>query len=132
MIHHRAILSLLATSSSFNSTRSFSSNLISKRMIVEYLRYTVPAEQRDAFVKDYTKASAALMKSPYAKAFEMSECEEDATKFMLRIEWTSGDDHMKKFRTSDEFKEFFADIKPYLDNIDEMRHYKPLLMERSD
>ena len=95
--------------------------------VVEYLRYTIPREKRESFIQDYKAAAGHLMNSPYSKSFELSECKEDATKFLLRIDWTSGDDHLKRFRTSEEFKEFFKHIKPYLDNIDEMRHYNTVL-----
>lgn len=101
-------------------------------MVVEYLRYTVPADKHDGFITDYTAAATPLMKSPYAKSFEMSECVEDSTKFILRIEWTSAEDHLQGFRKSDEFKAFFGHIKPYLDNIDEMRHYNQVVMLEED
>jgi quinol monooxygenase YgiN len=42
----------------------------------------------------------------------------------LRIEWDSIDGHMQGFRKSEGFRSFFAAIKPYLDRIEEMRHYK--------
>lgn len=130
---NRAFVSLLASSSGSISGKQLSSNIsnsisnMSNKMIVEYLRYTVPEEQHDSFVDAYKTAAVPLMKSPYAKSFEMCECAEDPTKFLLRIEWTSADDHMQGFRKSDEFKEFFTHIKPYLKQIDEMRHYNRLV-----
>jgi heme-degrading monooxygenase HmoA len=95
-------------------------------MIVEYIRYTVPAERQDAFIRDYAAAKEPLMRSSYAKAFDMCQCVEDPSKFVVRIEWTSADDHMKGFRSSEEFKGFFTHIRAYVGMIDEMRHYTPL------
>ena len=95
-------------------------------MIIEYLRYSIPAELQDAFVRDYTAAKAALLRSPYALGFDMAQCSEDAGSFILRIEWTSAEDHLTGFRGSAEFREFFGHIRAYLGHIDEMRHYTPL------
>jgi quinol monooxygenase YgiN len=95
-------------------------------MIVEYLRYTIPQDRQAAFVQDYKAASIPLLRSSYAHAFELAQCTDDKTQFILRIEWSSADDHMKGFRNSPEFQEFFGHIKPYLSDINEMRHYVPL------
>jgi truncated hemoglobin YjbI len=41
----------------------------------------------------------------------------------LRIAWTSVQEHLHGFRGGPVFGEFFAAIKPYVDDIEEMRHY---------
>lgn len=93
-------------------------------MIVEYIRYTIPDDRQDAFVRDYAAASRPLLQSPYALGYELSQCSDDATQFIVRIEWTSADDHMSGFRGSPEFRAFFQHIRPYVGMIDEMRHYE--------
>lgn len=93
-------------------------------MIVEYLRYTIDEARQTAFIKNYKAASEPLQKSAYCEQYEFCQCVEDPSKFIIRIQWTSADDHLKRFRGSAEFREFFAHIKPYLDDIDEMRHYE--------
>ena len=95
-------------------------------MIVEYLRYAVPAEQGEAFVRDYQAASEPLLRSPFALCYDLCRCIDDPTQFIVRIEWTSAADHMDRFRSSPEFREFFAHIRPYVGMIVEMRHYTPL------
>ena len=93
-------------------------------MIVEYIRYKIAAEQRESFIDAYKNASEELNTSEYCLAYELTECEEEAGQFILRIEWTSTDEHLHGFRKSAEFPSFFAKIKPYFNNIQEMRHYK--------
>jgi len=92
-------------------------------MIVEYLRYEIDSARQEKFVDDYRAASVPLLASPYATSFDLCQCDEDPQQFILRIEWTSADDHMKGFRSSQEFKDFFMHIKSYLKDIVEMRHY---------
>ena len=94
-------------------------------MIVEYLRYSIDDARQAKFIADYKLASQSLQSSPYCESYEFCQCIEDPTQFIIRIQWTSADDHLKRFRGSDEFKVFFPHIKPYLNDIDEMRHYQP-------
>ncbi len=92
-------------------------------MIVEYIRYTIPESEADAFLASYTRAQASLQKSSHCLGWELSRCSEDATHFILRIEWDSAEGHMQGFRKSPEFAPFLAEIRPYIGRIEEMRHY---------
>lgn len=94
-------------------------------MIVEYLRYSIDEDRQAKFIADYKQASEPLQRSPFCENYEFCQCVEDSSQFIIRIQWTSADDHLKRFRPSDDFKAFFPFIKPYLDDIDEMRHYEP-------
>lgn len=96
-------------------------------MIVEYLRYTIDESRQSKFISDYKNAAKALQQSSYCESYEFCQCVEDLSKFIIRIQWTSAEDHMQGFRGSKEFKAFFPHIKAYLDDIDEMRHYEALL-----
>ena len=66
-------------------------------MIREYLRYQIDADRRDAFIAAYRAGVGPLLASPYALAFDMAQCVEDPTQFILRIDWTSAEDHLKSF-----------------------------------
>jgi quinol monooxygenase YgiN len=101
-------------------------------MIVEYIRYTIPADQGDAFVAAYTEACAALRAASACLAYELTRCEEAPESWVLRIEWTSTADHLQGFRRSAEFGPFLRAIRPYVEHIAEMRHYAatPLVWRR--
>ena len=94
-------------------------------MIVEYIRYTIPPGERDAFVEAYEGAARALAASPHCLAYELSACDEDPTQFVLRIEWDSSKGHLEGFRRSEHFRQFLPHIQPYVKAIAEMRHYTP-------
>jgi quinol monooxygenase YgiN len=93
-------------------------------MTIEYIRYRVQPEQREAFVQAYTAAAEQLNASTYCLSYELAECEEEVGQFILRIEWTSTEQHLQGFRKSSEFPPFFAHVKPYFESIQEMRHYR--------
>lgn len=90
-------------------------------MIVEYLRYTIADSQQAEFAESYHRAAGPLLESPHCLSHEFCQCEEDRSRFIVRIEWSSPEDHLQKFRKSAEFREFFSHIKAYIGDIDEMR-----------
>lgn len=93
-------------------------------MIIEYVRYRIAEGRRDDFVKAYQQAAEWLEASAYCLGYELSQCEEEPDRFILRIQWTSTDDHMGKFRKSEEFKAFLPLIRPFIDDLEEMQHYQ--------
>ena len=90
-------------------------------MIVEYIRYLVsnPSDLLNA----YEAARPALDASPHCLAYELSCATEEPSCCVLRIEWDSADGHLQGFRRSPEFAEFLAAVRPFLGQIQEMRHY---------
>lgn len=94
-------------------------------MIVEYIRYTIPAPQCADFEAGYQEAGKSLAASAHCLGYELSGCLDDPSSYILRIEWDSVEGHMQGFRNSAEFRSFFAAIKPYVNLITEMRHYRP-------
>jgi hypothetical protein len=44
---------------------------------------------------------------------------------MLRIEWDSADGHLQGFRKSPLFGPFLQAVRPFLEQLREMRHYAP-------
>lgn len=92
-------------------------------MIVEYIRYTIPAERSADFESGYEQARISLDASRHCLGYELSRCTEDATSYVLRIEWDSAEGHLQGFRRGKDFPGFFAAIKPFVSEILEMRHY---------
>jgi heme-degrading monooxygenase HmoA len=99
-------------------------------MIVEYTRYKINEQRRSAFENAYKRAGESLEASGHCLAFELSHCTEDPEHYILRIEWDSEEGHLKGFRTSPEFKTFFAVVQPYAKDIEEMQHYEVISAKR--
>jgi heme-degrading monooxygenase HmoA len=93
-------------------------------MIVEYIRYRVPAERHQEFELAYAQASAALEDSPHCLAYEVAHGIEEPENYVVRIEWDSVDGHEQGFRKSAGFGPFFSAVKPFFEQIEEMRHYQ--------
>ena len=95
-------------------------------MIVEYTRYKIDSTRREVFETAYQNAVGSLEASSHCVAYELSRCTEDSDDYILRIEWDSEEGHLKGFRSSPEFREFFAVVQPFIKDIEEMRHYQVL------
>lgn len=93
-------------------------------MIVEYIRYRVPEPRSQALIDAYESAQASLKRSPHCLGFELTRCTEAPEQFILRIEWDSAEGHHQGFRKSPQFPPFLAAVKPFLGDIEEMRHYE--------
>jgi len=94
-------------------------------MVVEYTRYKIEEPRRAAFLDAYRKAAESLRAAKNCLAYELTQCTEDEACFVLRLEWDSEEGHLKGFRNSAEFKSFFPLVRPYVNDIEEMRHYRP-------
>jgi quinol monooxygenase YgiN len=92
-------------------------------MIVEYIRYEVT--DPDGFVNAYQQARSALDASSHCLGYELSRCTEEPAWFMLRIEWDSAHGHLQGFRKSPLFGPFLQAVRPFLEQVREMRHYEP-------
>ena len=92
-------------------------------MVVEYIRYTVPAERAGGFEKAYGPAGEILRQGLQRLAFEIARGVEEPEHFIVRIEWDSLEGHEQGFRGSPHFGEFFAAVRPFFSEIEEMKHY---------
>lgn len=96
-------------------------------MVIEYIRYHIPADRSNQFECAYAEAGRSLAASSHCRAYEVSRGVEEPESYVVRIEWDSLEGHEQGFRTSPEFREFFACVQAFFHDIEEMRHYEPLL-----
>ena len=75
-------------------------------MTVEYIRYRIDEPPRRVRLR-LPRGGEALDDSEYCLGYQLTQCEEEPDRFILRIRWTSTDDHLNKFRSSEQFRRFF-------------------------
>jgi quinol monooxygenase YgiN len=93
-------------------------------MIVEYIRYEIPAAQHAQFIAAYKDAAKELEASEHCLRYEIAEGVEEPNNFTVRIEWDSVEGHERGFRASALFRPFLAKVTPFFDRIREMKHYR--------
>lgn len=89
----------------------------------EIIRYKVAQGDHEKFINDYTAAGKYLQASQYCLGYEFIQGEEEPDNFIVIIIWTSKEEHLNGFRKSSAFVPFFNLVKPYYNNIQEMKHY---------
>ena len=75
-------------------------------MIVEYIRYRVPLSRQEEFERAWSDAEAALRGASECLAYEVSHGVEQPENYVVRIEWSSIEDHERGFRQSAVFQPF--------------------------
>jgi quinol monooxygenase YgiN len=95
------------------------------QLVVEYVRYAVTDQVRgEALLEAYAAAARQLDSAPECLAYELTQCEEDAKSWILRIEWRSTEAHLSGFRKGPQFPAFLEAIRGFMPDIVEMRHYR--------
>ena len=92
-------------------------------MIVEYVHYHLTHSEPEAFEAAYARAARSLDASPQCLAYELSRCHEEPRRYVLRIEWESLEAHEVGFRKGPCFPGFLAEVRPFIAEIEHMKHY---------
>ncbi len=94
-------------------------------VVVEYIRYAVPADRDREFEGAWSEAEKVLRDAPQCLSYEVARGFEEPENYVVRIEGSSVAEHEQGFRQSPAFQQFVAAVKPFFEEIQEMRHYEP-------
>lgn len=108
----------------FNKIITDSSSQNSSGGVVEIIRYNLPAGKADDFAAIYQEISQYLAASSHCRSYQVLRGVEDANRFIIIIEWDSIEGHEKGFTNSADFPKFITPLRPYLQYIEEMKHYE--------
>ncbi len=93
-------------------------------MVLEYVRYRVPADRHEEFERAWSEAQQALRDASQCQGYEVSRGVEEPENYVVRIECSSVQEHEHRFRESAASGQFFKTVKPLFEQIEEMRHYE--------
>ena len=95
-------------------------------MIIEYIRYRISPDRQTVFETAYQDAGKILEASEHCLSYELARCTDEPGSYVVRIEWDSIEGHLQGFRRHPAFGTFFAAVGPFVNDIQEMRHYQAL------
>lgn len=95
-----------------------------KSHAVEIIRYSIPQESRTKFEDAWRNAGAYLNSSPYCLGYEVIHGIEEPDKYIVKIHWTSIEDHVNGFGKSEDFAAYYIHVKPFYNLIEEVNHYE--------
>ncbi len=123
----KTLLALLllvnTTGTPSSSSHHQSTTMNNKTFSVEVIRYNIPQDKSVAFEKAYADAGKHLQASPYCLEYRVLHGNDEPNHYIVIIHWTSKEEHLQGFRKSKEFGPFFNLVKPFYNNIEEMKHY---------
>jgi quinol monooxygenase YgiN len=117
---------LVKTSCAQNNNKNMEKK---KDYSVEIIRYNIATDQQKNFEQAYTNAGKYLKASPYCLGYKVIHGKEEPNRYIVIIHWTSMDEHLNGFRKSADFMPFLNLVRPFYNNIDEMKHYETTSME---
>ena len=100
-----------------------------KNFSVEIIRYNIATDQQKNFEQAYTNAAKYLKASPYCLGYKVIHGKEEPAHYIVIIHWTSMEEHLNGFRKSADFMPFLNLVKPFYNNIEEMKHYDSTSIE---
>jgi quinol monooxygenase YgiN len=92
-------------------------------MIVEYIRYELKTHTPEELVAAYDLAADSLRASDECLGYDLAQCDDAPNALILRIQWASAEAHIQGFRRGPNFPPFLEAIRPFIEEIAEMRHY---------
>jgi quinol monooxygenase YgiN len=130
----KQVLLLLLLTGSLLPNRNFAQNNSNKMekkkdYSVEIIRYNIAAGQQASFEQAYTSAGKYLQSSPYCLGYKIVHGKEEPNRYIVIIHWTSMEEHLNGFRKSADFMPFLNLVKPFYNNIEEMKHYETTPVE---
>ena len=93
-------------------------------MITEVIRYNIPAEHAEAFETAYREIESILRTSAHYLGYRLLRGVEEPENWVLLLYWDSVEGHEQGFRKEKQFRDFFNLVKPFLNDIREMKHYE--------
>jgi quinol monooxygenase YgiN len=98
-------------------------------MITEVIHYKVPSAEAQAFEQAYQQTESIFQKSKHCLGYELLHGIEEPENWILLLHWDSIEGHEQGFRGGPGFSRFFSLIKPFFQQILEMKHYERRKME---
>ena len=100
-------------------------------MILEHAVLQVTPGQESAFEAAFAEAEPIISGMPGFRSLRLSGCVEDASRYLLLVEWERLEDHTVGFRTSPEYQRWKALLHDFYDPFPEVDHFEQIATPRS-
>jgi len=93
-------------------------------MILEVAILNVIPGQEDAFIEAFAEAEKIITKMAGYISHQLKRCIENASQFILLVEWEKLEDHTEGFRGSEEYQEWKRLLHHFYDPFPTVEHYE--------
>ena len=95
-------------------------------MILEVAILNVIPGREDAFLKAFSEAQNIISKMAGYISHQLKKCIENASRFILIVEWEKLTDHTEGFRQSKEYQEWKRLLHHFYDPFPTVEHYEDI------
>jgi len=95
-------------------------------MILEVAILNVIPGREDDFLKAFDKARLIISKMGGYITHQLKRCVENASQFILLVEWEKLTDHTEGFRQSKEYQEWKGLLHHFYDPFPTVQHYETI------
>ena len=99
-------------------------------MILEVAILNIIPGQEDAFLKAFSEAKEIISKMAGYISHQLKRCMENASRFILLVEWEKLTDHTDGFRESKEYQEWKRMLHHFYDPFPAVEHYEKVKAEK--
>ena len=96
-------------------------------MVIEQAIFNIIDGQQQAFEKKFYELSDVFRNAHGCEKFKLIRGIENKQNYVLQIYWTDLEMHTDVFMKTEEFKDWFNAIKPFLARKIEMQHFENTL-----
>lgn len=93
-------------------------------MILEVAILNVIFGKEDEFLKTFSQAEGIISKMAGYSSHQLKRCIENASRFILLVEWEKLEDHTEGFRKSAEYQEWKKLLHHFYDPFPTVEHYE--------
>lgn len=96
-------------------------------MILEHAVLDVIPGEEDAFEEAFPRAKSIISAAAGFQSLRLGRCVEQASRYLLLVEWGDLEDHTKGFRGSAAYEEWKALLHHFYDPFPTVDHYEDLV-----
>jgi heme-degrading monooxygenase HmoA len=96
-------------------------------MILEVAILDIIPGQEDAFLEAFIRAQEIIKNMPGYLSHQLNKCIENASRFILLVEWQSLTDHTEGFRQSKEYQEWKKLLHHFYSPFPTVEHYENVI-----
>ena len=97
-------------------------------MVIEQALFHIVDGQQMVFEKKFYELSDIFRNAQGCEKFKLIRGVEDSQSYILQIQWTDIEAHTEVFMKTEEFRQWFIAMKPFLARKIEMQHFEKTLV----
>lgn len=93
-------------------------------MVIQVVRYVVPAGREMEFEEAWRRAGRPLANSTHCLGYSLTRATVERNRYLLMVYWDTPDGHRHAYQHSPDFEEVRRLTEPFAEHMEEDAHYR--------